>query len=242
MDTHWISSVPIAHRGLNSDTIPENSMASFEAAIAKQYAIELDIHLLADGNIAVFHDEDLQRVTGVEGKIADQTAAQVQQLKLLHTDQTVPLIEEALALVQGKVPLLIEIKSKDKSKVGTLEPTLMQKLADYTGDYAIQTFNPYSLEWFKHHAPQVPRGQLSGNFKGEDLTWSKKLLLSNLLLNAVSRPHFIGYDIQALPHPAPAIARQWFKIPIVAWTVRSETDRAKAEKVADNIIFEHILP
>ena len=192
-DMTWIAQTPIAHRGLhNSGSIPENSLAAVEAAIAHQYAIEIDIHQLADGSIVVFHDDDLRRMTGAEGKIAAQTAATVQQFRLGGTEQTIPLLVEVLDLVNGQVPLLIEIKSKGKDSVGPLEAAVVKTLKSYRGLYAIQAFNPYSLEWLKHHSPTVPRGQLSGDFRGEDLDWSTQFLLSNLLLNWVSDPQFIG--------------------------------------------------
>ena len=239
----WFTDQPIAHRGYhNNGSIPENSLAAVEAAIAPGYAAEIDIHLLKDGNIAVFHDDTLDRMTGITGNITDQTAESLKALRLGNTEHHIPLIEEVLASVNGAVPLVIEIKSKGKASVGSLETVLAQKLTDYSGEYAIQSFNPYTLAWFKQHLPDTPRGQLSGNFKGEDLAWTKKALLSNLLLNSMSQPAYIGYDLQALPHIAPFLANRLFGIPIVAWTIRNQADYEQAKRVADNIIFELIVP
>ncbi|MGP1383981.1 MAG: glycerophosphodiester phosphodiesterase family protein [Thainema sp.] len=239
----WFKDQPIAHRGYhNNGSIPENSLAAVEAAIAPGYAAEIDIHLLKDGNIAVFHDDTLDRMTGVSGNITDQDAESLKPLRLGNTDHPIPLLEEVLTAVNGAIPLVIEIKSKGKDSVGPLETALAKKLADYPGDYAIQSFNPYTLAWFKQHLPNVPRGQLSGNFAGEDLAWTKKLLLSNLLLNSVSQPAFIGYDLKALPHVAPFLNNRLFGTPIVAWTIRNPDDYEKAKRVADNVIFELIVP
>ncbi len=239
----WFKDQPIAHRGYhNNGSIPENSLAAVEAAIAPGYAVEIDIHLLKDGNIAVFHDDTLDRMTGGSGKITDQDAASLKPMRLANTDHHIPLIEEVLAAVNGAVPLVIEIKSKGKDSVGPLETVLAQKLVDYAGEYAIQSFNPYTLAWFKQNLPNVPRGQLSGNFAGEDLAWTKKFLLSNLLLNSVSQPAYIGYDLQALPHIAPFLTSRLFGRPTVAWTVRTKADYEQAKRFADNIIFELIVP
>ncbi len=236
---NWFSDRPIAHRGAHRGTeIPENSLAAFEEAIRLNHPIELDIYKLVDQNIAVFHDETLKRVTGVEGKIFDRSASDLPQLKLFGTDQTIPLIDQVFDLVQGKVPILIEIK--EQAIAGQIEPLLWQKLSKYTGEYAIQSFNPNTLAWFRKNAPTVIRGQLSGNFNGETLEWYKKVILENLLLNGLSQPHFISYDLKALPNLPTAIARTLFKLPLIAWTIRTQADREKAAQVADNIIFDEI--
>jgi glycerophosphoryl diester phosphodiesterase len=235
----WYLNRPIAHRGSHRGTeIPENSMRAFEESIRLNHPIELDIFKLVDQSIAVFHDETLKRVTGVDGKISDQSSSDLKRLKLFGTDQTIPLLDDVLNLVQGKVPILIEIK--EQPIAGQIEPILWQKLSNYSGDYAIQSFNPNTLAWFKKNAPTVTRGQLSGNFKGENLEWYKKLILSNLLLNPLSQPHFVAYDLKALPNVPTAIARNLFKVPIIAWTIRTQADREKAAQCADNIIFDEI--
>jgi glycerophosphoryl diester phosphodiesterase len=233
----WITQRPIAHRGLHRGReIPENSMAAFEAAIAANHPIELDIQFLADGHIAVFHDKDLERLTGQSGSIAEQTIYSLSKFHLLGTDQTIPSLPEALALINSQVPVLVELKNE--GQVGPLESALHQVLKDYRGEVAIQAFNPFSLQWFKKNAPAIPRGQLSGNFKGESLAWHNKLLLSNLLMNWASDPQFIAYDLRALPSLPTTINRQLFKTPLLAWTVRSTAERNQALKLADNYIFD----
>lgn len=235
----WVKQQPIAHRGLHGPGIPENSMAAFEAAIAQGYAIELDIHRLADGPLVVFHDVDLWRLTGVQGRITEQTTASLPSLALLGTQHPIPLLSEVLAQVDGRAPLLIEIKND--GSVGALETELQRLLARYRGQYAIQSFNPEVLGWFVRHAPGIPRGQLSSDFAGSDLAWPRKFLWRHLLLTGTSRPQFIAYDIRALPHWPVAIAAK-LGLPVVAWTVRTEVDWQKAQQQGSNIIFEHIRP
>lgn len=236
----WILNRPIAHRGLHQGTsIPENSMAAFAAAIAQNYPIELDIQRLADDTLVVFHDNDLERLTGEPGTIGNQTKETVKRFRLFDTDERLPLLTEVLTFVNGRVPLLIEIKNE--GTVGPLESALLEIVSQYSGEFAIQAFNPFSLEFFKKNAPHILRGQLSGNFKGEKLAWYKKMVLSTLFLNGKSKPHFIAYDLKALPSLPTTLARRMFKTPVIAWTVRSEGDRTHALKYADNLIFDAFL-
>jgi len=235
----WIYSRAIAHRGLHNGIIPENSLAAFSKAIEADCPIELDLQLLSDGNLAVFHDRDLQRMTGVVGKIAEQTASSIKNLRLLDTRETIPLLEDVLELVGGKIPILIEIKNEHK--VGKLEENLWKKLQNYSGSYAIQSFNPYSLGWFREKDPKIIRGQLATGFhQMKEGPWDKKFILSHLLLNWVSQPHFIAYDLRSLPNLPTAIAKKVFTVPIVAWTVRTEAEKQHALRYADNIIFEQV--
>jgi len=236
----WLRQRPIAHRGFHGKTAPENSLAAFRAAIAHGYAIELDIQLLADGELAVFHDDTLERLTGQPGAIANQTLATIKRFKLLDTDETIPSLQDALELIQGQVPVLLEIKNK--GAVGPLEAALLKQVSGYRGEVAIQAFNPYSLGWFKQQAPQLLRGQLAGNFKGEALPWVQKALLRNLLMNWASAPDFIAYDLRALPSLPTTLARRLGRRPLIAWTVRSQADHEMAKRYADNIIFDPFSP
>lgn len=237
----WISSVPIAHRGLHSGNAacPENSLPAFEAALLGGYAIELDVHLSADGQVVVFHDDDLERMTGQRAPIARRSWREIRRLRLLGTGHGVPSLEEVVDLVGGKVPLLVEIK--DQGRLRALCAASLACLRHGRGPVAVQSFNPYAMGWFARHAPQVPRGQISGDFRGEDLAFYKKFLLERLLLNRVSRPHFIAYDHRALPHRRVARARSR-GLPVLAWTVRSEHEAARALKYSDNVIFEGFRP
>lgn len=185
----------VAHRGYfdNEVGIPENSLASFQAAIEKGFVIELDIQLSSDGVAFVFHDADLERMCGVQGKIWEYTAAELKEMKLFGTEETIPTFEETLALVNGQVPLLVEYKM---DKVDTAVCAAGQALLDkYNGAYAIQCFDPRALLWYKKNAPQVARGQLAEEFWEKEEYAGKPLyfVLTYMLTNVATRPDFISY-------------------------------------------------
>ncbi|HIK45657.1 MAG TPA: glycerophosphodiester phosphodiesterase [Leptolyngbyaceae cyanobacterium M65_K2018_010] len=233
----WITTQPIAHRGLHrGHIVPENSLLAFEKAMAHHHPIELDIQLLADGELAVFHDKSLARLTGQPGTIAEQTLATLKHYHLYGTDQTIPSLAEALDFIQGQVPVLIEIKNE--GRVGPLERSLLKTLAGYRGEFALQSFNPLSLQWFKRHAPHIWRGQLSSDFNGAPVPWHFSVAHSNLLFNWASQPHFIAYDLRALPKLSTTVAKCAFNLPLITWTVRNPADQAKALACADNYIFD----
>ncbi len=234
----WLVEDYIAHRGLHDDKAPENSLLAFENAIKQGYPIETDVHQISDGTLIIFHDNSLQRMTGQDGYVKNLKKEDLEKIKLSGTDQKIPTLDEFLKFVDGRTPILLEIKNTNK--VGELESALYSKLKQYNGEYAIQSFNPYVLEWFKINAPEVLRGQLSGYFKGEKLSFLKKLFLKRMILNKkVSEPHFISYEAKALPN---RFVRKYRSLPLIAWTVRSQEEYMKVVKFCDNIIFENFEP
>ena len=239
--TKWLGSLPIAHRGLHTESAgrPENSLAAFAAAAQEGYGIELDVQLSADGQVVVFHDYDLSRMTGHQGRVGETRWEELKQLKLGESDQGIPLFSDLLALVGGRVPLLVEVKNE--GKVGPLEQGVIDALKGYAGDFAVQSFNPFVVNYFYKHAPEMVRGQLSSNFMGENLALWKKFLLRNLLLNFVSRPTFIAYEYGALPGWFARRVRQKGLL-LLTWTVRSPEESARARELFDNIIFEGFTP
>ncbi len=233
----WLCKKYIAHRGLHDEESPENSLSSFQKAIDKGYAIELDVRPLADGTVVVFHDEALGRMTGADGFISNYTFDDIKDLTLAKSKEHIPTFEEVLKLVDGKTPLLIEIKNV--GKVG-FEKNVWKLLSKYKGEYAVQSFNPYSLEWFKINAPHVKRGQLSCFFKKGDASFIKRFALKRMLLNKkVSEPNFISYQIENLPN---RYVKKYKDLPVLAWVVRNEETQEKAKKYANNIIFESFVP
>jgi len=234
----WLCNKYIAHRGLHNDSIPENSIPAFVNAIENDYAIEIDVRPLADGSVVVFHDETLGRMTGADGFISNYNYDDIKDLKLLKSKEHIPTLEEVLKVVDGRTPLLIEIKNMGKVD---FEKNVWKILSKYKGEYAIQSFNPYSLEWFKINAPHVKRGQLSSFFKGElSIGFAKRFALKRMLLNKkVSEPNFIGYQAENLPN---RYVKKYKDLPILAWCVRSEEAFNKVRKHCDNIIFENIDP
>lgn len=234
----WLVETPIAHRGLHDKTRPENSLSAFAKAIEEGYAIELDVQLIADGTVVVFHDESLSRLTDNDGYIKFLNKSDLEILKLTGSKEKIPTLEEVLSFVDGKVPLLIEIKNT--SKVGELEKNTLELLKKYDGEYAIQSFNPYVLEYFYKHAPEIPRGQLSGYFKDVKLSFFKRYALKSMVLNKkVSHPDFISYEGKHLPN---RYVKKYKTLPLLAWTVKSQSEYLKVVKYCDNIIFEGFEP
>lgn len=234
----WLCTKYIAHRGVHNEQLPENSIGAFKKAIEMGYAIELDVRPLADGTIVVFHDEALGRMTGADGFITNYTYEDIKDLRLLKTNEKIPTLEDALKAINGKTPILIEIKNN--GKVG-FEKNIWKILSSYKGEYAVQSFNPYTLEWFKINAPHVKRGQLSSFFKGNDsIGFAKKFALKRMLLNKkISEPNFIAYQIENLPN---RYVKKYSDLPLLAWCIRSEESFLKAKKIADNVIFEGFIP
>lgn len=234
----WLVETPIAHRGLHDKDHPENSLSAFGKAIDEGYPIELDVQMIADGTIVVFHDESLSRLTDNDGYIKFLNKSDLDILFLKDSKEKIPTLEEVLEFVDGKVPLLIEIKNQ--GKVGELEKKVIDLLKNYKGEFAVQSFNPYVLEYFSKHAPEIKRGQLAGFFKGEKLAYFKKFLLKRMAFNKnISEPHFISYDATTLPN---RFVKKYKNLPLLAWTVRSKEDYLKVVKHCDNIIFENFIP
>ena len=236
----WLVDKYIAHRGFhNYIDAPENSLKAFQNVIDLGYAIELDVQVLSDGTIVVFHDSSLKRMTNKDGYIKNLRKENLKDIKLLNSDQTIPTLQEVLELVNGKTPLLIEVKNTNK--VGYLEQNLIQILKKYNGEFAVQSFNPYSLEYIKKHAPEMTRGQLSSYFKSNsEISFIKKYFLKRMIFNKrVSCPHFISYKAEDLPN---RYVKQYQKLPVLAWTVKSQQQYEKIAKHCDNIIFEGFEP
>lgn len=238
----WLRSTPIAHRGLHDREagVPENSLAAFARAARVGYPVELDVHVLADGALAVFHDFTLERMTGEGGEIGRRTLSEIAPLRLLGTAERIPRLEEVLELAAGKTPLLIEAKTRSRTD-RRLEEALGKCLDGYEGPFAVQAFNPFSLAWFARHRPTFLRGQLACDFRGERLPRYRKWLLRNLLLTPWSRPHFIHYEIRCLPC-WPVTRQRRLGLPILGWCVRSEREAAAARGLCDNYVFEGFRP
>lgn len=235
----WIVSVPIAHRGLHDATRPENSMAAFEAAARNGYAIELDVRASADGDAIVFHDRELDRLTAASGPVASRTGSWLRRLPLGGTRETIPSLEDVLDVVGTRVPVVVELKNDGVA--GELEHRVAETLGRRHGEYAVQSFNPRSILWFRRHHERWPRGLLATDFKDEPLPRSQKIVLRNLLTAPGLALAYVGYELRCLPFWAPSWARR-LGIPVVAWTVRAPADLLRARRLADNVIFEDVRP
>jgi glycerophosphoryl diester phosphodiesterase len=239
MEIQWLFRRPIAHRGLHSTDplIPENSMRAFDRAITRNYAIELDVQVTSDQHVVVFHDYNLERMCGEDKEVADLTRADLDYYRLGKTDR-IPLLSEVLQLVNGAVPLLIEIKRQPKVRHANL--IILNQLLNYKGEMAIMCFDPYVLKWFAKHAGYLVRGQLASNFKGEKLNPLSKFVLRRFWLNRLSKPAFLAYDVRDLPNDR--VARKRRKLPVLGWTVESPDRHQKVRPHCDNIIFEGFCP
>jgi glycerophosphoryl diester phosphodiesterase len=236
----WLTTTPIAHRGLHDEEYPENSLPAFVAAANSGFALELDLHMSSDGRLVVFHDADLKRMTGQEGFVADVQAAALTQLRLSGTEYVIPLFEEVLELVEGKAPILAEIKAgSSMTRVG---PVLRTLIAGYGGPVAVQSFDPRVLLWLKKHAPHVVRGQISGSFEGEQLFPAQEFLLRSMLLNVLSRPDFLAFDLRAMPSASVSAWRIILDAPLLLWTIRTPEELVEARKYGANVIFEAMRP
>lgn len=231
---------PIAHRGLwTQGGAPENSLAAFQAACAKGYSIELDVQLTADGQAVVFHDDRLERLTGVEGRLRDHTAAELSAMKLSGTDETIPILADALAVIGHRAMVQIELKTPF-GEVGELEKKVSEILIDHNGPIAVIGFNPYSHAWFADHNPQVLRGLDSYSWNDENarkLAPELRRSLAALEQVEIARPDFLALGLDMLPSPRADVFRAK-GMPIVAWTVRSPEQWDAVSDHCDNLIFE----
>ena len=236
----WLLSHPIAHRGLHDAARPENTLPAFEAALAAGYPIELDVHVLPDGEVIVFHDDDLARAVGVSRSLLDEDRRTIRHHRVFGTPHGIPSLREVLGLVQGKVPLLIELKAHQH--VERDEQAVFASLVGYSGPFALQSFNPWCLAWFRTHARHLVCGQLGGPLREDGLSRVERLASQRLLTLAVSRPRFLNYDLRALPDRWVSAVVRATRLPLLCWTVRSEDDRKKAEALGLNYVFDHIRP
>ena len=231
-----------AHRGLHKEGVPENSMAAFRAALEKGYGIELDIHLLKDGNLAVIHDHPLIRTTGAEGVVEDLTTQQLEDYKLEGTEETIPTFRQVLDLFDGKAPMIVELKANGNH--AKLVDTAVEMLSDYKGAYCIESFDPRCIHYLKKHYPHIVRGQLTENFlksKGK-LPWYLKLMLTLQLENFLIRPDFVAYKFADRKNLGNFLAHKLWGVQGVTWTVKSLQDHKIAQAEGWIPIFEDYEP
>ena len=229
-----------AHRGLHKKdkTVPENSLAAFRRAVKAGYGVEMDVHITADDQLVVFHDDTLKRMIpgAPEGRIETFTLAELKEFRLLKTEEQIPTFEEALAVLAGRVPLILEIKSGPRN--ARLCALTAGVLAQYNGPVCIESFDPFILRWFKKNAPQYLRGQLAQrpeDYK-ESLPLAQARIVGNLFTNFAARPHFIAYRIGDKPFTVRLCEAMGAMK--AGWTSREW----KHEKDYDMVIFEHYKP
>lgn len=229
----------IAHRGLHNkkEGIPENSLSAFVSAAENGFIIENDIHLTADGEVVVFHDDNLKRMCGVDRRISQLTLSEIKQYNLLNTRQKIPTLKECLDEVGGKVPLLIEFKSTNL-KCKDLCVAADKILSSYSGKYFIQSFNPFVLNWYKKNRSEVCRGQLAAGFYTDKLHLK---LIGALMLNFLAKPDFVAYDIINSGNIFRKLNTLLGALP-VGWCFKSNTELMRYKKHYKAYIFENFIP
>lgn len=238
-DMSAFKGVKFAHRGYfdNLNNIPENSLESFEKAIENGYGIELDVQLSSDGVAMVFHDADLERMTGNTGKVWEYTAEELGKMKLLGTDRTIPTLAQAMELISGRTPVIVEHKM-DRVDTAVCKKSY-EILADYTGDWCMKSFDPRAVMWYRQNAPQVIRGQLAQEYwkvekyKGSPLYTALSFLVSNV----VTRPDFISYKYTDSDNISLKLC-DIMGADIACWTLRSEQDYSQVKGKFDMNIFD----
>jgi glycerophosphoryl diester phosphodiesterase len=229
----WLTQWEFAHRGLHSAGVPENSLAAAQGAIARRMGIECDIQRSADDHPVVFHDWDLVRLTGEAGDTEHWTAEALETLSLLGTDQHPVRLAHFLAVVAGRVPLLVEIKSMPGYDVEWTCASVAWLLDGYQGDVAVMSFDPRVPEWFSEQAPQITRGLVGTDSyeNGFEGVWRTPEAL------AAAQPDFLAIDVRDLTRPEAAAWRAKGKS-LLTWTVRSPETRATGLAHADALIAE----
>ncbi|MEI4232332.1 glycerophosphodiester phosphodiesterase family protein [Roseovarius sp. D22-M7] len=241
--------VPLAHRGLHdvTDGRPENARAGLRAAIAAGYGIEIDLQPSRDGRPMVFHDYDLGRLTAQEGPVRHRDAAELATIPLAGGDEGIPDLSEILALVAGRVPLLVELKDQHGQMGdagGALEEATARTLDGYVGPVAVMSFNPAMVTRMAGLSPDVPRGIVTCDFSAEHwphLTPETRARLRGIPDFETSGAQFVSHQFQDLHSPRIAALRAEGAT-ILCWTIRSAADERTARAVADNITFEGYLP
>ena len=245
-DLAWLTARPVAHRGLHDGAgVIENTPSAVAAAVAAGYGIEVDLQITADGEAMVHHDEALGRLTEGSGRLASMSAATLKQVAFKATKDRMMTLGDLVDLVAGRVTLLLELKSvfdgdrRLPARVGAV-------LARNADPVAAMSFDPAQVGALRKTVPRLTRGIVAERrYAGADwqgFTASQKRRMAHLLHAPETRPNFVAYAVNDLPAPGPWVARNVFGLPLLTWTVRTEADRTKAAKWADQIIFEGIRP
>lgn len=233
-----------AHRGLHGHGVPENSMAAFQAALEAGYGIELDVHLLKDGSLAVIHDSSLLRTTGRCGNVEDLTEDTLSLYHLEGTEETIPAFPQVLKLFSGKAPMIIELKTFGGNHAALCEAAC-KAMEGYPGPWCMESFDPRCTRWLKKHRPEIIRGQLTANFltdKNSSVHPFLKFAITHQLFNFGILPDFVAYKFADRQTPSNLLARKLWGVQGVTWTLKNQEDYDTAIKEGWLPIFEGFLP
>ena len=225
----------IAHRGLHSSSIPENSLLSFQKALVNDYAMEFDLTITKDEKVVVFHDDNLLRLCNVDKDIEDITYSYLKELNLYNSNEKIPLLKEVLDLVNGKIALIIEIK-KHKS-IGVLEDNIVKLLNNYNGEYFICSFEKNILTWFKNNNPHLKRGLIFESSPKRFEKYNKTLFLYKYYK---TKPNFISLDYRLLDSSIYEFCKN-NNLELITWTIRNKEDYKKIKDKVDGVIFEDFI-
>ncbi|MCX4304314.1 MAG: glycerophosphodiester phosphodiesterase family protein [Acetatifactor sp.] len=238
-----------AHRGLHSnepaqrgeDMAPENSLRAFRRAVEAGFGIEMDVQMTKDHIPVVFHDFTLKRICGREGKVCDYTYEELQQFPLCGSDQRIPKFKDVLSCVDGKVPLIVELKIEAADL--SVCPAADGLLAEYKGMYCIESFNPLGLFWYRMHRRRVVRGQLAEAFlRDKKFSGILYFVLQNLVFNWLTKPDFIAYNHSHYDMLSRRLCRKLYHNMAAAWTIKSQEQLEQARKHFDLFIFDSFVP
>jgi glycerophosphoryl diester phosphodiesterase len=241
----WLIARPIAHRGLHDSAVVESTASAFSAAIAGGYGMETDLQISADGEAMVHHDDTLGRLTEGSGRLSDMAAVEIKRVRFKTSADRILTLGELCDLVGGRATLVLELKSHfDGDR--RLAQRAADVLATYAGPVAVMSFDPAMIELVRWIAPHLTRGIVAerhyAHHEWDRFPRSEKRRMAFLLHANRTRPQFIAYGVKDLPAMAPLIARLFFRLPLLTWTVRSDDDRRRAARWADQMIFEGIRP
>jgi glycerophosphoryl diester phosphodiesterase len=245
MDLRWLTARPIAHRGLHSNSIVENTLEAAEAAAKAGYGIECDVQLSSDGEVVVFHDDALDRLTLGKGSLVTQSLSALQAIPFKNSASRIPTLHEFLTLVGKRVPVVIELKSSWDGSTVLAEKTAAIA-AEYGGSSALMSFDPWLVRTLHLIAPSITRGIVAERYYKDpgwdSLTERQKFGLGNLMHISQTKPHFVAYSIADLPAFAPLFARNILGMALLTWTVRTDAEQRRARRWTDQMIFEGFLP
>jgi glycerophosphoryl diester phosphodiesterase len=242
----WLTARPVAHRGYHdrAEGRIENTVSAVAAAVRRRFAVEIDLRLTADEEIIVFHDDTLDRLTEASGPVDRLTLSALRATRLRDCNEPIPTLDEVLEEVGGRTGLFLELKS-DWSGDRRLERAVARALVRYAGPVAVMSFDPRAVSALRHLAPHFPRGLIAGRFASTEEHSPPphhRFACRHLLAASFALPNFIAYEVEALPASAPLMFRHALGLPLLAWTVRTEVERAIAKRWADQMIFEGFDP
>ncbi len=229
----------IAHRGLCSAEVPENSLLAFKEAIKNGYAIELDVRPTGDGEVVVIKDDKLCRVTGIDGYVSTSMSSALKNLVLCKTDQKICTLSEALAEINGAVPVFVHLHAPMSGQ--HFERKVMDTLGGYKGDYAVISCSPKMLEWFKLNAPHVKRGLVGGTIDCKQAPYGRRYRKQIYKLKGIkeAEPNFVCYNVDDAPYKA---LKKLKHLPLVMWNVKDLNDLDRAREMGASAIFEGFRP